>query len=644
MDDMNTSQSDFLLRLMARAGKYYHIYVVWFARLIGNFIGLFISNIVTRNNYRFTPEQSNSTYWAILALTLIGDVIILAGTYYFTKDISTRLEQWKARKSMSEGQLVLRAWKQSNTLAWNYGAAAIVVSIFINAIPLLLFQYFYLGATINQLIYSAFGSGLSAIVVIGLSVLLIEYLARPIRSILLPTSFELQLRGATGLGFRIKLLISTLMLIGFSILALAPLGYSRTYRVLYEEIGSLDTLAELRTSFIFVTAIVLALGMILSSALSESVNQPMREVIEVFKRIEQGDFKQRARVIATDEVGELAIYFNRMISRIEELQQNLEKQVKDQTEKLRASNEVGRIASTILNPDDLISQVVNLIARTFDYYYVAIFLAAENGRWAELVDATGSAGEILKARRHRLQIGSSSMVGNAIASKQAQIAMDVGEAAIRFNNPLLPNTRSELALPLVVGDRVIGALDVQSIREADFKADDIATLQNLANQVAISIENARLFREMENALNELRQANRQYISSAWQEKLQTGKLEYTVKSPVISETEETKDVKVNLNLRDQPIGYIHIETNEEWSQEDQAWVESLATQVAISLENARLVEDSNQSALRERFSASIIQKLWSAPSIDSILQTAARELGRALEASEATIEIKVEES
>lgn len=644
MDDMNTSQSDFLLRLMARAGKYYHIYVVWFARLIGNFIGLFISNIVTRNNYRFTPEQSNSTYWAILALTLIGDVIILAGTYYFTKDISTRLEQWKARKSMSEGQLVLRAWRQSNTLAWNYGATAIVVSIFVNAIPLLLFQYFYLGATINQLIYSAFGSGLSAIVVIGLSVLLIEYLARPIRSVLLPSSFELQVRGATGLGFRIKLLISTLMLIGFSILALAPLGYSRTYRAIHEEIGSLDTLAELRTSFIFVTAIVLALGMILSSALSESVNQPMREVIEVFKRVEQGDLKQRARVIATDEVGELAIYFNRMISRIEELQQNLEKQVKDQTEKLRASNEVGRIASTILNPDDLISQVVNLIARTFDYYYVAIFLAAENGRWAELVDATGSAGEILKARRHRLQIGSSSMVGNAIASRQAQVAMDVGEAAIRFNNPLLPNTRSELALPLVVGDRVIGALDVQSIREADFKADDIATLQNLANQVAISIENARLFREMENALNELRQTNRQYISSAWQEKLQTSKLEYTVKSPVISETEETKDVKVNLNLRDQPIGYIHIETNKEWSQEDQAWVESLATQVAISLENARLVEESNQSALRERFSASIIQKLWSAPSIDSILQTAARELGRALEASEATIEIKVEES
>jgi len=644
MNDTNISQQGFLLRLMMRSGRYYHIYVVLFARLLSGSLGIFIGNIITRNNNNFSPEQYNTTYWAILALALIGDVIILAGTYYFTRDISTRLGQWKAGKSMSEGQVELRAWRQGNTLAWNYGVAAIVVSIFISTIPLLLFQYFFLGATNNQLTYSAFGSGLSAIIAVGLSVLLIEYLARPVRSVLLPTSFELQVRGSIGLRFRAKLLIAIIMLIGINILALAPLGYSRTYRVLYEEIGSLGTLDELRASFILVTAIILTLGAILAYALSESVALPMSELIEVFNRVEKGDLKQRARVTATDEVGELAIYFNRMVSRIEELQQNLEKRVEDQTEKLRASNEVGRIASTILNPDDLISQVVNLIAKTFDYYYVAIFLVAENRRWAEIVDATGSAGEILKARRHRLQVGSSSMVGNAIASREAQVAMDVGEAAIRFNNPLLPNTRSELALPLLVGDRVIGALDVQSIREADFKTDDIATLQNLASQVATSIENARLFREMEDALAELRQANRQYIGSAWEEKLQASKLEYSVKSPIIPSTDETKDIAVNLNLRDQPIGYIHMQTNEEWSQEDQAWVESLATQVAISLENARLVEESNQSALRERLSASIVQKLWSTSSIDGILQTAARELGRALEASEATVELKSEES
>lgn len=643
MSDTNTSQPGLLFRLMTRSGKHYPIYAVLFARLVSGPLGIFISNIITRNNNSFTPEQYHRSYWATLALTILGDIIILAWAFYFSRNIRTRLGQWKSRKTVSEGQVEFKAWRQSNTMAWNYGAAAILVSLFVNIIPLLLFQYFYFEATTNQLIYSAFGSILSAIVVLGLSVLIVEYLLQPVRSVLLPSNFELQVRGSIGLRFRIKMVTATVLVIGFSILALAPLGYSRTYRVLYEEVGSLGTLDELRGSFILVTSITLALGAALAYALSESVARPMKELIQVFNRVEKGDLKQRAHVTATDEIGELAIYFNRMVARIEELQQNLEKRVEDQTEKLRASNEVGRIASTILNPDDLISQVVNLIAKTFDYYYVAIFLVAENGRWAEIVDATGSAGEILKARRHRLQVGSGSMVGNAIYSREAQVAMDVGESAVRFNNPLLPNTRSELALPLLVGDRVIGALDVQSVREADFKAEDIATLQNLASQVATSIENARLFREMEDALNELRQANRQYIGSAWEEKLQASKLEYSVKSPIIPSTEETKDIAVNLNLRDQPIGYIHMQVNEEWTQEDQAWVESLATQVAISLENARLVEESNQAALRERLSASIIQKLWSTPSIDGILQTAARELGRALEASEATIELKMNE-
>ncbi|GAB4489595.1 MAG: hypothetical protein Fur0016_06950 [Anaerolineales bacterium] len=544
---------------------------------------------------------------------------------------------------MSEGQVELRAWRQSNTMAWNYAAAAVIVSIVVNIIPLLIFQNISLNATTNQLIYSALGSGLSAIIIVATSVVLIEYLMRPTRIVLLPSKFEWQVRGAVGARLRTKLVLSTLALLGISILALAPLGYSRTYRVLFEEVGSLATLKDLQFSLIFVAVAILALGMLLAFAISESTAAPIRELVNVFSQVEQGDLKQRAHVTATDEVGELAIYFNRMIARIEELQINLEKRVEDQTEKLRASNEVGRIASTILNPDELIGRVVNLISKTFDYYYVAIFLVAGNERWAELVDATGSAGEILKARRHRLQIGGNSMVGNAIASKQAQVAMDVGEAAVRFNNPLLPNTRSELALPLIVGDRVIGALDVQSIREADFRTDDIDTLQNLANQVAIAIENARLFREMDNALNELRQTNRQYISSVWEEKLQAARLQHSVKSPALADTQETKEIAVNLNLRDQPIGYIRLETNEEWSQEDQAWVESLATQVAISLENARLVEESNQSALRERLSASIIQKLWSTPSIDGILQTAARELGRALEASEATVELKLDD-
>jgi GAF domain-containing protein/HAMP domain-containing protein len=643
MAETNLPTPSLLYRLMARAGKYYHIYVIVFVQIAVWVPGIIFGAVAAQQNNNFTPAQYNTSGLAISVLTLLGNIFLLVGTIQFTKDISIRLGQWKAGKSMSEGQVEQRAWRQSTTLARNYGAASIGVAIFIKTIPLMIFQSVYLKATTEQIIYSGLANGLSETIIITSSFLLIEYLLSPVRDLLLPATFEQQILGSTGFRLRQKFVIATLMLIGFAILAIVPMGYSRVYRVINEPIDSLLTLQQLQNSFLIATIASLVLGAFFAFLFSESVSRPVRQLIDTFNRVEKGDFKQRAQANSTDEVGELAIYFNRMLARIEEFQLNLEKRVEEQTEKLRASNEVGRISSTILDPDELVSRVVSLIAKTFDYYYVAVFLVSESGRWAEIKDATGSAGEILKARRHRLQVGGNSMVGSAIASHEAKVAMDVGEAAVRFNNPLLPNTRSELALPLSVGDRVIGALDVQSTREADFQPDDIATLQNLASQVAVSIDNARLFREMDSALEELRQANKQYIGSTWAEKLQASKLEFSVKSGLIPSTEETKDVAVNLNLRDQPIGYIHMQINDEWSQEDQAWVESLATQVAISLENARLVEESNQSALRERLSASIIQKVWSSPSVDGILQTAVRELGRALEASEATVELKLEE-
>src|SRR3954470_24411399 len=142
---------------------------------------------------------------------------------------------------------------------------------------------------------------------------------------------------------------------------------------------------------------------------------------------------------------------------------------------------------------------------------------------------------------------------------------------------------------------------------------------------------------MDETLDELKQANRQYVVTSWSQKLKGEKLEFETKAFAASNTNaEVEEVEIGLNLRDQNIGYIRLQTENEWNQEDQSWVESLATQVAISLENARLIEESQESALRERLSASIVQKIWASNSIDNILQTAVRELGRALEASEAT--------
>ncbi|NCP86258.1 MAG: hypothetical protein CO094_12240 [Anaerolineae bacterium CG_4_9_14_3_um_filter_57_17] len=346
-----------------------------------------------------------------------------------------------------------------------------------------------------------------------------------------------------------------------------------------------------------------------------------------------------------DEFEQMANQFNGMLTAIQSGRQELENLVEQRTAQLQAVNDVAKVASSILDPDELINKVVHVITERFGYYYAAIFLVIENGHWAELKDATGTAGEILKARRHRLQVGGNSMVGSAIQSREAHIALDVGDAPIRFNNPLLPNTRSEIALPLMVGERIVGALDVQSTKENDFKPEDIATLQGLANQVAIALENARLFRETNDSLDELRQVNQQYIASAWADRLKNNTVEYStnISAALADEPASSRQIDIPLKLREQIIGNIEIETGQDWSEEDQTWVEALATQLAVSLENARLLEESQQSALRERLSASIVQKLWGAGSVENILQTAARELGRALEASESVIELKVEE-
>lgn len=379
-------------------------------------------------------------------------------------------------------------------------------------------------------------------------------------------------------------------------------------------------------------------------AINYLVVSPLQKISRFANDITSGAAATEISLKTGDEFEQVSGALNQMGQSIQEKREDLQKQVVQRTAQLRASNEVARVANSILDPDQLISSVVKLITDTFGYYYSGIFLLSDDGRWAELKEATGSAGEALKARRHRLPIGGNSMVGTAISAKEARIALDVGDTPVRFNNPLLPNTRSEIALPLLIGDRVIGALNVQSIREADFKAEEISTLQSMASQVAIALENARLFREMNESLEELRQANQEFVVTTWRDRLKSGKLEHTTRPNLSfkSDDENVHEIEVPLNLREQKIGQIALEINQGWDAEDQAWVEALATQVAISLENSRLLEESQQAAMRERLSASIIQKVWAANSVDTIIQTAVRELARSLDASEVKIELKTD--
>ena len=162
---------------------------------------------------------------------------------------------------------------------------------------------------------------------------------------------------------------------------------------------------------------------------------------------------------------------------------------------LHAAAKVGRNVTSILDPDLLLDQTVDIICDEFGFYYAGVFLIDESGEWAMLRSGRGEAGAAMVAAEHKLKVDGHSMIGAATGQRQARIALDVGDEPVHFKNPYLPDTRSEMALPLTAGDMVIGALTVQSVEEAAFSDDDITTLQTMADQLAIAINNADLHME-----------------------------------------------------------------------------------------------------------------------------------------------------
>jgi len=322
------------------------------------------------------------------------------------------------------------------------------------------------------------------------------------------------------------------------------------------------------------------------------------------------------------------------IKTIKDERNNLEKNVAERTEQLHKINKIGRTITTILNPDELLSRTTQLIGDEFDCYYTAIFIADTTGQWADLKAATGDAGKVLQKNKYHISINGKNAVGTAIRTNQACIP-EIGPAG-HIDNPLLPYTRSLIALPIAIGERVIGALEMHSTKQNIFGMQDADTYQNMANQVAIALENSRLFTEAQQSINEMSATQQQYIQGGWLTLNADQKFEYT-----LGENDPTgrKEIEIPLTLREQVIGQINMSSTEEWTPEQKRLIESIASQAALALENARLVEESQSIAMRERLANEVTSKIWSSTTMDTILQTTVRELGRALEAAEVSIEV-----
>jgi GAF domain-containing protein/CheY-like chemotaxis protein/HAMP domain-containing protein/two-component sensor histidine kinase len=376
---------------------------------------------------------------------------------------------------------------------------------------------------------------------------------------------------------------------------------------------------------VLILAVVATSAGLLGSYSARRLTAPLLTLTNTATRIAGGELDLRASQAGPAEVVTLARAFNQMTAQLRELIGGLEQQVAARTadlarrtSELEAAAYVARQAAGIRDPGILLNETVRLISDRFGFYHAGIFLLDERGEYAVLRAASSEGGKRMLARGHKLEVGKVGIVGYVAGTGQPRIALDVGKDAVYFDNPDLPQTRSEMALPLKVGEQVIGVLDVQSVEPAAFDEEDAAVLQTMADQIALALENARLLEESRRALRELGAMHAERVRKAWETTRVPPVLLYD--GIEVTPTEPRPDPLVEkalqvgkaigeidpesrrsalvapLRLHNQVIGALALEETDAvrpWTEDEIELVNAVSEQVALALESAHLFEETH---------------------------------------------------
>lgn len=372
---------------------------------------------------------------------------------------------------------------------------------------------------------------------------------------------------------------------------------------------------------------------------------------------------------------------------LEDARLNLEQHVEERTAELAAANkqtarralqlqtitELSESIAQLKDLNEIFPAATRLISERFGFYHVGIFLVDQNHEFAILQAANSEGGQRMLERGHRLKMGTG-VVGFAAQSGQARIALDVGTDAVFFDNPDLPDTRSEVALPLKSRNETIGVLDVQSTQAGAFSNEDLQVLTALANQVTIALDNARLLTETRAALIQVQEVYNEFTRAEWgritsraeqpgfryraghiemlEKALQSTEVISAVESGDIvsnqanGSKEKSAGVAIPVKLRGEVIGILHIESNDpnkKWREDEVSLVQAVAERAAFAMENARLFQDARRRAAKERLISEATSRISSALNIENILHTTAEELERVLGGSEVLIQFQAKD-
>ncbi len=364
-------------------------------------------------------------------------------------------------------------------------------------------------------------------------------------------------------------------------------------------------------------------------------------------------------------------------------QATLEQHVQERTVELQLANEynerrakqfesIAQVSRAIIQTQglqDLLPQITQVIHQQFNFYHVGIFLLDANNEYAVLAASNSEGGQKMLSRNHKLKVGQTGIVGNVAGTGMPRIALDTGADAAYFNNPDLPETHSEMALPLLRGgQQLIGVIDVQSTEQNAFGQDDIQILTTLAEQVSIAITNARLYEETQKALLEFEMLYRRDIQTGWEKFTQSQKLvgihrqgtksnlllepmelpgaaEVTLSGNIYEKTADNNDkssqMTMPMKLRGEIVGLLNVKMDEKqiWTSDEKDIIAAIVERAALSIESARLLEESRTAAEKERAISEMSAKISAGTEIETILKTAVRELGNQIGGAQITVEM-----
>ncbi|HZM25216.1 MAG TPA: GAF domain-containing protein [Anaerolineales bacterium] len=355
-----------------------------------------------------------------------------------------------------------------------------------------------------------------------------------------------------------------------------------------------------------------------------------------------------------------------LISRENELrmiQATLERRVEQRTQELSIVNqkterrveqlqtiaEIARKAISIRNMSQLMPSLAQLISEQFGFYHVGLYLIDELNQYAILRASNSGGGTRMLHHGYRLKVGEKNIVGYVARHGQAHIASDSGDEMFLAEADL-PETKSEMVLPLKSAAQIIGVVDIRSIEVNAFSPDDINTLSILADQIAITIQNTILYEKSEHALREAEIASSQASGQAWKgytESIQTKGYRYNGIRPEplresLGSSSENGTLLHPVRLRGEIIGRLELKASNasrRWTEDELAILEATAERVAIALEGARLLEDAQKRATREAFLSDVAAKLGTSFKLDSILRDTVEELGQTLKGSTVSFQL-----